>query len=489
MGGAVWWELLFTALLGFAFIFAPRDASQRRVAFSAYNIVLFLFFVYVAFPGALSLFNGERFIWAPAYGGDAALSTTLASCVAALVTFVVGNRAVAFMTSSTARREMSGTRRSSPRFRPPVWLPLVLVVLGLGLKAYLIASTGGLQETLLRMAGNGAIYDDVTDLDSSALLVRGLSGVADVGAVWIVLDAWRVRRHRLAAGVLFGLVMAMSYVTVGKRLALILPLLALVIGFSVLVRHISVKMVPFLLIAFLGFGMVTLLVRIFVPASAAQADIDLNQVSYANGSIFAFYFNSLEFSTVEMITVATRSAGAIRDSFGGTANAFFQINVVPFSFGIPRALWLDKPDHYYDLSYAISSLLNHQRVEDASVGYVSTLVGSSLVFGGLPGLIGAFSAFGGVVVLADRSLLVEKWSNTRVITYAFVLMCSFHFFRMGTLSWTYLIGVLQQDGFLLGALALVLAELRPWGGVRVARPPLTGASRDDLVRAMPREVE
>jgi hypothetical protein len=322
----------------------------------------------------------------------------------------------------------------------------------------------------------------VTAFDPTALLVRGLSGLADVGAVWILLDAFRTRRHLAASSAIFAVVLVASYVTVGKRLALILPLLALIVGFSVLVRHLSVKLIPLLLIAFLGFGMVTLLVRIFLPASAAQVNIDLNNVGYAHGSVFAFYFNSLEFSTVEMITVATQSAKELNNLLGGTANAFFQTNIVPFSFGIPRSVWLEKPTNYYDLSYAVSSLLNHQRVEDTSVGYVTTLVGTAFVTAGPVGIVGAFGTFGASIVLLDRILIARNWSNSRIIGYGFVLMCVFHFFRMGTLAWTFLIGVLQQDGFLIGALVLVVASSPPARLLGRAGAARIGHPRENLTR-------
>jgi hypothetical protein len=485
MSGAVWWEVLFTAILVAAFLYAPTDAAGRRPAFSAYTIVLFLFFVYVSFPAALSLLNGEQYIWAPAYGGDAGLATALAYCVVALVTFVVAHRVTVQIVGSRALTAVRLVDEPKPSVLP-AWVPMTLVVVGLGLKLYLIMSTGGIQQTLIRMAGNGAVYDDVTAFDPTALLVRGVSGLADVGAVWILLDALRTRKHLAVSAALFAVVMAASYVTVGKRLALVLPLLALVVGFSVLVRHLSVRLIPVLLIAFLGFGMVTLLVRIFLPASAAQVNIDLNTVSYAKGSVLAFYFNSLEFSTVEMITVATRSAQVLNDSLGGAANTFFQTSVVPFSFGIPRAIWLEKPTNYYDLSYAVSSLLNHQRVEDTSVGYVTTLVGTAFVTAGPLGVVAGFCAFGAAVVVLDRMLLARSWSNSRIIGYAFVLMCVFHFFRMGTLAWTFLIGVLQQDGFLLGALALTIAAsvpARSIARIRATHPPAPVPTPDKVWRA------
>jgi hypothetical protein len=67
-----------------------------------------------------------------------------------------------------------------------------------------------------------------------------------------------------------------------------------------------------------------------------------------------------------------------------------------------------------------------------------------------------------------------------------VLMCVFHFFRMGTLAWTFLIGVLQQDGFLLGALALTIAAsvpARSIARIRATHPPAPVPTPDKVWRA------
>jgi len=207
--------------------------------------------------------------------------------------------------------------------------------------------------------------------------------------------------------------------------------------------------------------MISLLFRIFVPASVAGYTIDIRDVSYAKGSLFNFYAYSLEFSTVDMTAVALQSGGQIRAMFDGPFNAFIVTNLYPFLYGIPRIFFPWKPEGFYDFSYAISAMLTGGDYREAEVGYASTIVGTSLILGGVAGVLIVLFALGVLVERVDRANQFANWTTRRIFGYSFVLSLVFHFFRQGTLGWAFVVGVVQQYGFVIGVLLLLIFTRSP----------------------------
>lgn len=321
----------------------------------------------------------------------------------------------------------------------------------------MVLTTGGFESMLLRLSGNARETGQVSGLDAGDIGVRTLSGVADAAATWALCSALARRKNVYTWCAIWLGVLMLSYATVGKRLTLLLPILAVALAVHYFVRPLSAKLFPAAVIGALAFGMATLLFRVYAPAETAGIQIDLNQVPYARGSILLFYLNSLEFSTVEMMTVVIQNSQQIIAQFGTTENAFLQLYVFPAMYTIPRALWFDKPDQIFDLSYSVSSAILGRRAEDSNVGYVTTLIGNSYLIGGLLSVVVTFAAFGMCCVAIDRSTRQAAASVSRIFGTAVLLVLVFHFFRMGTLAWTFLIGIVQQYGFLVGAILLVIS--------------------------------
>jgi hypothetical protein len=337
---------------------------------------------------------------------------------------------------------------------------VTLLVSGVLLKLYVVYSAGGLDQTVQRLSGAVRENSGLEQLDADAVGLRNLSGIADGAAVWLLLTALRSKRHRVAASIALALVIILSYTTMGKRLALLWPLLAVAVGMHVFVRRIGIKALPIGVLAFLGLTMGALFFRIFLPAASAGVGIDLNQISYAGGSLLSFYFYSLEFSTVEMITVAIYGRDDLNAIFGGTGGAFFETSIVPFSYIIPRAIWPDKPNTLFDLSHAINAVANGKPLE-GTIGYASTLIGTSYIYGGLILLVLVFLAAGFYVAKVDRHFQSAEWSVIRIISYSFFLVVVFHAFRQGTIGWVFIIAVVQQLGFISGFALPLLASGSP----------------------------
>ncbi|WP_162722450.1 hypothetical protein [Microbacterium sp. PM5] len=481
------WALL--ALLTVAIVKQTKpDRNGVRPLVTAGNLVALLSVFYILMPGLGLILANAEFTWAPSFGGWDQLSGFFGVTIVGLTLFNLGYYLVQ---NRKPTRPRLADRPSATRATGPGPLEIIVVVaclvIGLALKAYLVQSTGGVVSTLLRLSSSVRESTNVGDLDAGDLSLRTASGLADVAAVWIFIRSLSSKRAIAPATALLVAVMLISFTTAGKRLTLLLPILAVVVALSVVRMRLSIRLFPVLVSFAFAFGMGTLLFRIYVPAWLNNVTINLDQVPYAHGSVFLFYMNSLEFSTVEMSTLAINARDSIVSMFGGYGNSFYELNIVPFLYTIPRGIWFDKPDTIYDLSYAVSAIARGFQVPDPTVGYVTTLIGNSYVMFGPLGVAASFALFGLAAGCVDRMRFRRaSWTPASLIGYSVLLVLVFHVFRMGSLGWTFLIGVVQQYGFLLGfgLLALASAMDRAWlVGRHAERAPLRGhhGRRSDAV--------
>lgn len=455
-------------VLAIGFIHAPRDWKGTRPILSSYVVVLIAISLYILVPSIL-IFPSGTYIWAVDYYSEETFAHTIWLSVLALVAFLYGNALFRQrrplgsddLDVQSTEGDTQSTRRSSDV------LLLGLLGLGLALKIVLIINTGGIADSLTRMSGYAREFSGVDLLDPSAILLRTISGIADGAAAWGVLRALR-DRHREKTWLFILLVtLVLSYVTTGKRLILLLPIICVLVGVHVYRRSLTTRLLPIVLALAIGVGFVTLMARVFLPASVLGYSVNLNNVAYAEGSVLQFYLYSLEFASVEMISVAMLARQDIIDMFGGTWDAIFMTNIEPFLYSIPRALWPGKPAQVYDLSYGISAALGATPFEDPTVGYASTLIGTSYLVGGLLGVMGAMFAFGFLTARIDRRLAHRNWTDMSIVFYALGLVVVFHLFRQGTLGWTFIVAVVQQYGAIAALLILAMSS-RP---IRDAQRP------------------
>ena len=458
--------ITLSIVLALGFIHAPRDWKGTRPIVSSYVVVLIGISLYILAPSILILTSGS-YTWAAHYYSEETFARTIWLSVLALVAFLYGNalsrrgrmpRFDDFPVHSTG----SDTR---PSRRSEDVVLLALLGLGLACKIVLIVNTGGIADSVTRMSTYAREFSGVGLLDPGAILLRTISGIADGAAAWGVLRALR-NRHRAKTWLLILLVMlSLSYVTTGKRLVLLLPIICVLVGVHIYRRPLTTRLVPIVLALAIGIGFVTLMARVFLPASVQGYNINLDNVAYANGSVLQFYLYSLEFATAEMISVAIIAREDIVNMFGGTWDAMFITNFDPFLYSVPRALWPGKPSELYDLSYGISAALGATPFEDPTVGYASTLIGTSYLLGGVIGVMAAMFAFGFLTARIDFRLARQHWTDMSVILFAIGLVVVFHLFRQGTLGWTFIVSIVQQYGAIAALLVLAMIS-RPKRSVR-----------------------
>ena len=141
----------------------------------------------------------------------------------------------------------------------------------MALRLYLVAWAGGISQIVLGFSSAAKERTDLADLSSGSINLRGLSGIAEAGAAWILMEALRTKQHRSAAAIVFFLTVLSSYGTAGKRLVLLLPLLAVAIALHEHLKPLRLSYAPvaFVAVLLVGDGL-TNVSRVFLPANLSQ---------------------------------------------------------------------------------------------------------------------------------------------------------------------------------------------------------------------------
>lgn len=453
---AIFGVIALCIVLLIALLHAPRDWRGVRPLFSSYVIVLIGLALYILLPAVLIVTAGT-YTWAVDYYSEETFAKTVWLAVLAVLAFLYGNalsryrRPTAFITSQAELPLLGPT----PQVERVLLLSFLLI--GLALKAILIINTGGITDSVTRFSGFATQFTGVGDLDAGSIQLRTLSGIADGAATWGMLRALQQRSNEKLWLIIVVVILGLSYLTIGKRLILILPIVCILVGVHVFRRSITTRLLPLVLALAVGAGFLTISARAFLPASVVGYDVNLEN-SYAEGSMIQFYLYSLEFASLEMISVVMESGQDIIDMFGGTWDAFTVTNIQSFLYSIPRGLWPGKPSTFYDLSYGVSAALGATPFEDPTVGYASTLIGTSYLIAGIVGVLCSMFAIGLLTDRVDRRLTTQTWTNSSVVGYAIALVVVFHLFRQGTLGWTFIVSIVQQYGTIAAFLMLSLSS-------------------------------
>ena len=453
-------------LLGTILVLAARRAQMTtagRPLVSAYTVILGLFALYMFMPALMLLvFQNGEYVWLPSYGGYGSIALTAFVTVAALACFLGAYWLRARAGPQTA--EVAPFRAPGPATRTLAW---AMIVLGVLLKLYALYAAGGIEESTIRLSAGARNAVGVDELSSSINMIRYLSGMADASIVWLVLHQLASRRFNIVPFVVFAIVIGLSFFGTGKRLFLLWPLVALVLGFHYYVRPLRVNLAPVAIAVVILAGFATLMSRVFLPAQAAEIEIDLYQVYWAQGSLLSFYFFSQEYASFEVFTLAIENSDAVVRLFGDAVNAFYITNIQPISYFVPRVFWPGKPEFLVDLAHAYRIYVSGGELTSGG-GINGTLTATSWTFGGPIGVAVAMTAMGYLSATMDASRTVKgQLSPIGIVWYAFGLVTVFHLFRQGTLGWTVMIVIYQQLGLFAAFILLGLFDRMP---ARRSRP-------------------
>lgn len=457
--------VVLLALIMVAFLRAPTDWRGCRPVASSYVVVVATILLFIALPAVVIYFRNS-YLWAPTYLSDGNFAAAIWLVNFALAAFLYGYffYRAHVKASPTALSEDSALNEDPTSLQSTLPLVIFLIIVGVGIKVFLIVSVGGLSNAVVLLSGFGRSavgVDPLSPLSSSQIMLRVVSGVADGAAAWGLLTAFRQRRAVKIWTVIVVLVLGLTFLTIGKRLILLFPLFLAVLGFHFYRRPLTIKLLPATVIGAVIFGLVTISVRALLPASLLGREVDFNASNYAQGSFLLYYLYSLEFAMIEMITVVMVGRQNIMNMFGSTWDAFWSTNIEPLFYTVPRALWPGKPTIFYDVSYGVSSELGYGTIEDPSGGYAPTLIGTAYFFAGVIGVGVALFLLGLFAARVDRRLGRRNWSGRDIVTYGIALVVVFHLFRQGSIGYALVISFSQQYGAIGAAMLLSYIELAP----------------------------
>ncbi|PHR21886.1 MAG: hypothetical protein COA41_01925 [Sphingopyxis sp.] len=444
---------MFLPVLGFFVLFTHVSVSiislyrsdRDAPLVTCYMVVLGFFGLYFLLPAALLLFyNSGEFIWVRQLDGP---TIFLQTCL--LTSLSLGLFQVGYWLGGQRKFIPTPAQNDRRALRNTVATALVLCAAGIALKLVALTLGGGFETSVTRLSGGLSRTLGVQAASQTEFYVRTLSGIADAGAVWLVAYSIMHRKLNLIYISLFLVTVGLAFLGTGKRSYLILPIIVFAVSYHKFVAPISIKKLPIASIIVLGFGFVSLMARIYLPLIFNNLEIDLNRVSWAQGSVIRFYFLSLEFATFEAFALSIFYDNQIVALLGDTATAFYRTNLEPLLFFVPRAIWLGKPDTFVDMSHAVRAIMVGGPVEEGP-GIASTLLGTSWALGNIVGLSAAMLSTGFVAAFFDKNARFLQMSLFQVIQYSFIIVLMFQFFRQGTFGWTILTVLIQQAGLLLG---------------------------------------
>lgn len=435
-----------------------RDQYGLRPLFSANNVMLILFILYVFLSAALSIvFNNFEFTWATNYSGAEYALPTLVLCIGALAIYIYAYR---FFLST--RRSVHLAHESPDASRLVTTAALVLTSIGLGLKIYVFFAMGGLRGSVTQMSPGLIESLAIANLDYTVSTVRNLSGISEVAVVWMLVVSIRRRQGLLLWGALFSVTMILVYMAAAKRSYLIEPFVAIILAYHFYIRKLRLWLLPFLLAATLVFGMGSLFVRAVLPATINDIEISPFDVPWAHGTWLGFYFYSLEFSTFETMTIAIQEYDKIIALFGSSLEAFYTTNIEPIFYVVPRVVWPGKPLLFIDLSMAMTAVIFGQSLGASEWGTAASYIGNSWVLGGAFGVVGYSTFLAWLAASSDwylfRSSAVNK--DIAINVFSVALFSAFVLWRQGSLGYSFIQLVPNQIGYLAGFVILFILSKR-----------------------------
>lgn len=232
------------------------------------------------------------------------------------------------------------------------------------------------------------------------------------------------------------LIALLGYVIFAKRTNIIPFFLFPLIWYHYIIKRLSASQAA----VYLGLGMfliaVFLMVRIVVPFLVQDI---LPPVSFGQGpvEILAYYFDTPEFSTFDMVVASVVRRADLLKQAGGSLLGPLKYTFSTLIVFIPRAIWSAKP-LYEDLGHVYYQVLTGLV---SNAGLAPTIWGSSLLFLNLPGLMATMYITG--LFLQNAYTLFNNYRNSllAIFLYSVFYWLVFHFIRFGTLGFVLLLFV------------------------------------------------
>lgn len=419
----------------------PAKHSGSPEIVNAMGVFVIAVTLNITFPALLSVvLNNGDLVWAREYSNTGYVQTALLNVFLSLLAFALGYRAIA-LKQRRAEQPRSTKISAQPTVKTarPLALQALWIILAIGLALKLIAlmQIGIGPDLIARLSSSVrrelAVVGAESDVTQNFIF---FSTIADAAAAMLLASALKERRRLLVVVGATLLCLAATYFLSGKRSMLILPMVLVVCAFATFRRPITARSLPLVFVVILGFGMMTLLLRILAPQTAIGNFIDYGLLG--DGSLVDFYLYSPEFASFDMLVRAMAQDQEVISLLGGRGIAFYRAFIEPFLYIIPRAVWPDKPMMFTDISHAFYALTFGGIINDQTPGLAATLVGYASVLGGPVAVIVAFVLLGWLASLVDRA---EARSYAGLAIRAVGIVLVFQLFRQGSVGWVFLLFV------------------------------------------------
>lgn len=325
------------------------------------------------------------------------------------------------------------------------------LVIGTAFKLYHLSLLGTLSFDVVRYLSPSAYLDLRINLSQFNIMLESMLDWAVLLAIFYYIVRYKETGNiniswLILLILLIAVVLPLDYIVAAKRSAIIPLFLLPLIWYHYLIKRLTLAYAgTFFLVGLLAIiGL--LMVRIVLPL-LAQDLVATDYIGESLPDMFAFYVDTGEWSTFDMIAASVVHRDELLKQAGGSIFGFLQYSFSTLIVFIPRAIWADKPD-YEDLSQVYFRVL----VGGGGSGIAPTIWGASFLFFHLVGLIIGMFVLGWLFKSIYAMFQPKQGRLFNVYMYSIFYWMAFQFLRFGTMGFILIIFI---QSMIVGVLTML----------------------------------
>jgi oligosaccharide repeat unit polymerase len=326
---------------------------------------------------------------------------------------------------------------------------LVLFPLGLAFKIYHLAQFGALSTDILLYLSPSAANELGLSISQFVIMMESMLDWAALLAVLYAIVRYKKTGNWHGLWWVIGAVVVVAlldYVISGKRSAVIFFIVLPVLWYHYLVKRLTARMAGALSLGLIFAVVILLMGRIVLPL-LIQGLVPTDYIGVNPLDVFAFYLNSGEISTFDMVAATIQQKDELLRQSGGTLLGFLQFTFSSLIVFIPRLIWPDKPA-YLDLSQIYRRVLIGS---EEDMGIAPTVWGAGYLFFDVAGFVVLMFVIGWAYESVYRYLRPRNAGVANVVLYSIGFWVIFQAIRFGTLGFVTLLIV---QSMLVGIVAM-----------------------------------